>query len=86
MCISQLNRHSWDSTYTTCLFDLNFFVVSNLPYPEIHCRRQYLQKTNQKEHNLTKESLLKLTEHLDKLEITYNTILKEYESRNVVPK
>jgi hypothetical protein len=39
-----------------------------------------------KDYELTKESLLKLTEHLDKLEITYNTILKEYESRNVVPK
>ena len=39
-----------------------------------------------KDYELTKESLIKLTEHLDKLEITYNTILKEYESRNVVPK
>ena len=39
-----------------------------------------------KDYELTKENLLKLTEHLDKLEITYNTILKEYESRNVVPK
>ena len=29
----------------------------------------------------TKETLLKLTHHLDKLEITYNTLLKEYESR-----
>ena len=39
-----------------------------------------------KDYELTKESLINLTEHLDKLEITYNTILKEYESRNVVPK
>ena len=39
-----------------------------------------------KDYELTKENLLKLTEHLDKLEITYNTILKEYESRNVVSK
>jgi hypothetical protein len=39
-----------------------------------------------KDYELTKESLIKLTEHLDKLEITYNTILKEYESRNVVSK
>ena len=35
----------------------------------------------QEDFNLTKDSLLKLTEHLDKLEITYNTIIKEYESR-----
>jgi hypothetical protein len=39
-----------------------------------------------KDYELTKENLIKLTEHLDKLEITYNTILKEYESRNVVSK
>ena len=30
---------------------------------------------------VTKESLIKLTHHLDKLELTYNTILKEYNSR-----
>lgn len=35
----------------------------------------------QEDFNLTKESLVKLTTHLDKLELTYNTILKEYESR-----
>lgn len=29
----------------------------------------------------TKETLIKLTHHLDKVELTYNTILKEYESR-----
>ena len=29
----------------------------------------------------TKELLIKLTHHLDKLELTYNTILKEYQSR-----
>ena len=29
----------------------------------------------------TKESVIKLTHHLDKLELTYNTILKEYQSR-----
>lgn len=29
----------------------------------------------------TKETLIKLTTHLDKLELTYNTILKEYENR-----
>ena len=29
----------------------------------------------------TKETLIKLTHHLDKLELTYGTILKEYENR-----
>jgi prefoldin subunit 5 len=29
----------------------------------------------------TKETLIKLTHHLDKLENTYNSILKEYENR-----
>jgi len=36
----------------------------------------------QEDFNLTKETLLKLSTHLDKLELTYNTILKEIESRN----
>lgn len=36
----------------------------------------------QKDFNLTKETLLKLTNHLDKLELSYNTLLKEYKSRN----
>lgn len=36
----------------------------------------------QKDFNLTKETLLKLTNHLDKLEISYNTLLKEYKTRN----
>lgn len=35
----------------------------------------------QEDFNLTKETLLKLTHHLDKLELTYDTILKEYNSR-----
>jgi hypothetical protein len=35
-----------------------------------------------KDFELTKESLIKMTEHLDKLEVAYNTILKEYKSRN----
>jgi len=39
-----------------------------------------------KDFELTKENLIKLTNHLDKLEITYNTLLKEYESRSVVSK
>jgi len=29
----------------------------------------------------TKENLLKMSEHLDKLENTYNVLLKEYKSR-----
>ncbi len=32
----------------------------------------------QEDFNYTKESLIKLTEHLDKLEVTYNAVLKEY--------
>lgn len=37
-----------------------------------------------KDYELTKENLIKLSEHLDKLELSYNTILKEYESRGMV--
>lgn len=36
----------------------------------------------QEDFNKTKETLIKLTHHLDKVENTYNLILKEYESRN----
>jgi hypothetical protein len=36
----------------------------------------------QEDFNMTKESLIKLTHHLDKLENTYNIIHKEYTSRN----
>lgn len=32
----------------------------------------------------TKEQLIKMTDHLDKLEITYNSLLKEYKKRNGV--
>jgi len=35
----------------------------------------------QKDFEVTKDSLLKLTHHLDKIENVYNTILKEYENR-----
>ncbi len=35
-----------------------------------------------KEFDLTKENLIKLTNHIDKLEMTYNILLKEYEDRN----
>lgn len=35
---------------------------------------------------LTKNTLIKLTEHLDKLETTYDVILKEYNNRTNVKK
>ena len=35
----------------------------------------------QKDFNVTKETLLKLTHHIDKLETTYDLILKEFETR-----
>ena len=35
----------------------------------------------QNDFTVTKESLIKLTHHLDRLELTYETILKEFESR-----
>jgi hypothetical protein len=35
----------------------------------------------QEDFKLTKESIIKLTEHLDKVEVTYNTILNEYQKR-----
>jgi hypothetical protein len=36
----------------------------------------------QEDFNMTKESLIKLTHHLDKLENTYNILHKEYTTRN----
>jgi len=36
----------------------------------------------QKDFELTKETVIKLTNHLDKLELSYNTLLKEYQLRN----
>lgn len=35
----------------------------------------------QEDFNMTKESLIKLTHHLDKLENTYNILHKEYTNR-----
>jgi hypothetical protein len=32
----------------------------------------------------TKDAIIRLTKHLDTVEITYNKVLKEYESRNNV--
>lgn len=37
----------------------------------------------QEDFKVTKENLIKLTNHLDKLENTYNLLLKEYNDRNV---
>jgi len=37
----------------------------------------------QKDFEYTKNMLLKMSEHLDKLESTYNLLHKEYMSRNV---
>jgi hypothetical protein len=36
----------------------------------------------QEDFTVTKENLIKLTNHLDKLENTYNLLLKEYNDRN----
>jgi len=38
----------------------------------------------QKDFEHTKETLLKLSEHLDKLENTYNMLHKEFINRNVI--
>lgn len=38
----------------------------------------------QEDYKLTKENLIQLSHHLDKLELTYNTLFKEYESRGMV--
>ena len=35
-----------------------------------------------KDFEFTKNSLIKFSEHLDRLETTYNLILKEYQNRN----
>jgi hypothetical protein len=35
----------------------------------------------QEDFNFTKETLIKLTHHLDKLENSYNLLLKEYQTR-----
>lgn len=35
-----------------------------------------------KDFELTKKNLIDLTKHLDKIEVLYNTIYKEYVSRN----
>jgi stage V sporulation protein SpoVS len=42
---------------------------------------QFVMDFINEDFNSTKETLIKLTHHLDKLEVTYNTIKKEYDSR-----
>jgi hypothetical protein len=41
----------------------------------------FVMEIIQKDFNVTKETLFKLTHHIDKLETTYDLILKEFESR-----
>jgi hypothetical protein len=36
----------------------------------------------QEDFEKTKQTIIKLTEHLDKIELIYNQILTEYQSRN----
>ncbi len=36
----------------------------------------------EKDYNYTKETLLKMSDHLDKLEYTYNLLHKEYKNRS----
>jgi prefoldin subunit 5 len=41
----------------------------------------FAMETINKDFEYTKDTLIKLTHHLDRLELTYNTILKEYQQR-----
>jgi hypothetical protein len=41
----------------------------------------FAMESIQTDFNVTKENIIKLTHHLDKLEITYDLILKEYQRR-----
>jgi hypothetical protein len=50
----------------------------NKPNKDLSLALEFIKK----EFDLTKENLLKLTNHIDKLELTYNILLKEYEERN----
>ena len=42
---------------------------------------QFVMDFINEDFNLTKETVIKLTQHLDKLELTYDTVKKEYDSR-----
>jgi hypothetical protein len=50
----------------------------NKPNKDLVKAMNYIQK----DFDFTKDSILKLSNHLDKLELSYNTLLKEYKSRN----
>ena len=50
----------------------------NKPNKDLSLALEFIKK----EFDLTKENLLKLTNNIDKLELTYNILLKEYEERN----
>lgn len=50
----------------------------NRPNKDLVKAMEYIQK----DFEFTKESIIKLTSHLDKLELSYDTLLKEYKSRN----
>lgn len=41
----------------------------------------FAMESIQTDFNATKENIIKLTHHLDKLELTYDLILKEYKRR-----
>jgi hypothetical protein len=41
----------------------------------------FAMESIQTDFNVTKENIIKLTHHLDKLELTYDLILKEYKRR-----
>ena len=41
----------------------------------------FAMESIQTDFNTTKENIIKLTHHLDKLELTYDLILKEYQRR-----
>jgi len=46
---------------------------------DLHIALQFIEK----DFEFTKTNLIKMSEHLDKLEYTYNLLYKEYTSRNV---
>ena len=54
----------------------------NRPNKDLILAMEFIKK----DFDITKENLIKMTSHLDKLELTYNTLLKEYQARNVVQK
>lgn len=42
---------------------------------------QFVMDFIQEDFNFTKDAIIKMTNHLDKLELTYNQLLKEYQNR-----